>query len=221
MSLSVRQHLNTVVAVLALSVAAATLAPAAQAKGQDTPIVQKGGQKGGHKGGGGLDVPQGPKGGQQADSGNQNDDRGNDRGGGRGRDRRSDDDRRGDRLDRLARPGDLKILDALGRTIKVVSRGHDVVIDQPDNSYVHYWYGNNGRYYMVYTNNDKGWTIGFVMVNGVWQPVPPPPPKPKKRSFISLYDPETNKTYTRIWPAGGGVITAEEDGDQRDKYDHK
>jgi hypothetical protein len=131
-----------------------------------------------------------------------------------------DADRRADRLDRAAKPGDLKILDEKGRTAHLVYRGHDVVIDLPENRYAHYWIGNDGRIYWVVRDNNKGWAISFVNDGSGWKPLPPPPPKAKKRSFISLYDPETNKTYTRVWPAEGGVQNFVDDGDTRDTYDH-
>jgi hypothetical protein len=136
-------------------------------------------------------------------------------------DRKRDADKRSDRMEHDGRGAhaELRILDEVGRTVNYVARGHDVVIEQPHNRYVHYWCGDHGELFMVCRDQNAGTSVAFVLQAGIWTPLPPHGPGPKKRSFISLYDPQTNTTTTRIWPAGGGVITVVDQNDTRANYE--
>ena len=110
------------------------------------------------------------------------------------------------------KPGDVIVRDGDGLFLDYVRRGHDVVIDGPDNTYVHVWCGDHGEFFLVCRDNNKGIVSTFVVANGVITPVPPKV-QPKRDSFIKLYDPDTNITTTRVWPANGGpAVTTFEEG---------
>jgi len=100
------------------------------------------------------------------------------------------------------RPNDVVIRNPDGTLYNYVRHGHDVVIPGPNNTEDHLWYGDNGDLYLVQRDYNHGTSIA-IEFTPAGPKVIPPKPVVKKDSCAAIYDPVSNTTNIRYWPANG------------------